>query len=143
MVNEIVEQFTAKLGKEVRHIDSILVVDEADNIMSEGFDVLKKLMAEVREYGCGVWLATQDISHFQQKGIDYKINMSTWLIHQVNDVSKKDLAVTGISEPNDDQVRGIKHLRPGQCLYVSYGTDNSDFLQQERFTSIIDKMKDE
>ena len=54
-----------------RQITKMILVDEADNFMSQNFPSLRKILKEGREYGVGVILSTQDITHFQTGENDY------------------------------------------------------------------------
>ncbi len=73
------------LGKDrnMRVVDSMLLVDEADNIMKYEFDVLRKLLLQGREFGVGVILASQYLSHFKAGATDYKEPLLTWFLHKV------------------------------------------------------------
>ena len=63
---------------QLRAIDSYLLVDEADNIMRYEFDVLRKLLLQGREFGCGVILASQYLRHFKVNATDYREPLLTW-----------------------------------------------------------------
>ena len=52
---------------QLRFIDSMLLVDEADNIMKYNFDVLRQILLQGREFGVGVLLASQYLSHFRTR----------------------------------------------------------------------------
>ena len=61
---------------QLRFIDSMLLVDEADNIMKYNFDVLRQILLQGREFGVGVLLASQYLSHFRTREIDYSNHCS-------------------------------------------------------------------
>ena len=50
---------SSKLNNKYRQITKLILVDEADNFMSEGFPALKKILKEGREFGVGTILSTQ------------------------------------------------------------------------------------
>ena len=50
---------------QLRTINGSLLVDEADNIMRYQFPVLEKVLLQGREFGVGVLLASQYLSHFK------------------------------------------------------------------------------
>ncbi|MFA0500583.1 DNA phosphorothioation-dependent restriction protein DptH, partial [Vibrio sp. 10N.222.46.A1] len=54
-----------------RQVTKLVLVDEADNFMSQNFPSLRKILKEGREYGVGVILSTQDITHFKTSENDY------------------------------------------------------------------------
>jgi len=83
---------------DVRVVDSILLVDEADNIMKYEFDVLRKILLQGREFGVGVILASQYLSHFKVAATDYREMLLSWIIHKVPNVKPQDLSALGISE---------------------------------------------
>ncbi|MBF4281225.1 DNA phosphorothioation-dependent restriction protein DptH, partial [Vibrio anguillarum] len=66
-----------------RQITKMILVDEADNFMSQNFPSLRKILKEGREYGVGMILSTQDITHFQTGENDYSSYVLTWVIHRV------------------------------------------------------------
>jgi hypothetical protein len=85
-------------GKDIRVVDSILLVDEADNIMKYEFDVLRKILLQGREFGVGVILASQYLSHFKVAATDYREMLLSWIIHKVPNVKPQDLSALGISD---------------------------------------------
>ncbi|QIV86845.1 ATP-binding protein [Glutamicibacter mishrai] len=105
----------------VRHIESYLLVDEANNIMKYNFDVLQQLMLESREFGFGVILASQFLSHFSSSKINYAEPLNTWFIHKVPDVTGKQLAQLGLPEADDYTADRIKSLENLCSYYSSYG----------------------
>ena len=52
---------------QLRFVDSMLLVDEADSIMKYNFDVLRQILLQGREFGIGVLLASQYLSHFRTR----------------------------------------------------------------------------
>ncbi|PMO31176.1 hypothetical protein BCT07_17555 [Vibrio breoganii] len=54
-----------------RQITKMILVDEADNLISQNFPSLRKILKEGPDYGAGVILSTQDITHFQTGENDY------------------------------------------------------------------------
>jgi DNA phosphorothioation-dependent restriction protein DptH len=82
-----------------RQITKMILVDEADNFMSQNFPSLRKILKEGREYGVGVILSTQDITHFQTGDNDYSNYVLTWVIHRVSKIRSQELkAIFGVNE---------------------------------------------
>ena len=81
-----------------RFIDSMLLVDEADNIMKYNFDVLRQILLQGREFGVGVVLASQFLSHFRTRETDYTEPLLTWLVHKVPNVTARELQSIGLSK---------------------------------------------
>ena len=75
----------------LRFIDSFLLVDEADNIMKYNFSVLKSLLLQGREFGVGVILASQYLSHFKNTVMDYREPLLTWFLHKVPNIVEREL----------------------------------------------------
>lgn len=74
-----------------RQLRKLILVDEADNFMSQNFPSLRKIMKEGREFGVGVILSTQSLSHFVDGNDDYSKYILTWVIHNVSDLSQRDI----------------------------------------------------
>lgn len=70
-------------GVQRRFVDSFVLVDEAHHIMSRGFEVLMNLLLEGREFGMGVILASQYLTHFKEGGKNWSEALSTWVVHKI------------------------------------------------------------
>ena len=103
----------------LRCIDSFLLVDEADNIMKYEFQVLRTLLQQGREFGVGVLLASQYLSHFNTKGTDYREPLLTWFIHKVPNISAKELSALGVE--NAQLAPRISQLGLHECLCKTLG----------------------
>lgn len=75
----------------LRQLTKMILVDEADNFMSEGFPALKKILKEGREFGVGTILSTQFLDHFTSGEDDYTKYILTWAVHNVADLKKSDV----------------------------------------------------
>jgi len=106
---------------QLRTVDSFLLVDEADNIMRYEFDVLRKILLQGREFGVGVILASQYLSHFKVGGSDYKEPLLTWFIHKVPNIMPQELAALGLPAEQTVQLAArVKSLALHQCLYKTH-----------------------
>lgn len=74
-----------------RQITKMIFVDEADNFMSQDFSSLRKILKEGREYGVGVILSTQDITHFKTGENNYASYVLTWIVHRVSEIKNADI----------------------------------------------------
>lgn len=81
----------SKIEGKLRQVNKIILVDEADNFLSKDFISLKKILKEGREFGVGTILSTQLLSHFSTSENDYSDYILTWVIHNVSDLSNKDV----------------------------------------------------
>ena len=116
MIN-LVKQPYLGTDPQLRFIDSMLLVDEADNIMKYNFDVLRQILLQGREFGVGVLLASQFLSHFRTRETDYSEPLLTWFIHKVPNVSSRDLQSIGLNRVASSTVETVKSLDVHQCLY--------------------------
>lgn len=120
----------------LRFVDTMLLVDEADNIMQYEFDVLKKLLLQGREFGVGVILASQYLTHFKTRSENYMEPLLTWFIHKVPNISVKDLQALGIPRADNGMTDRIKTLRPHECLYKTYDVDG-EFIRATPFFELV------
>jgi DNA phosphorothioation-dependent restriction protein DptH len=106
-----------------RVIDSLLLVDEADNIMQYEFDVLKKILLQGREFGVGVLLASQYLSHFKTSHENYLEPLLTWFVHKIPNVTTRELTGIGLTNASGETVDKIKSLEVFECLLKTLGVD--------------------
>ncbi|MGY5450544.1 DNA phosphorothioation-dependent restriction protein DptH [Agarivorans sp. MS3-6] len=115
-----------KQGKPVvqgdyRQVTKMILVDEADNFMSQNFPSLRKILKEGREYGVGMILSTQDITHFQTSENDYSSYVLTWVVHRVAKIKNQDIkAIFGVNEKaeQDKLMESINKLEKHCSLYI-------------------------
>ena len=110
-------------GVTLRHLTSFLLVDEATNIMKYEFPVLMELMLQGREFGVGVILASQYLSHFKAGKTNYGQPLLTWFIHKVPSVKRAQLVDLGLSAASDAMATQISELPVHYALYASLNVD--------------------
>lgn len=103
-----------------RVIDSYLLVDEADNIMQYEFDVLRKILLQGREFGVGVILASQYLSHFKARATDYREMLLTWMVHKVPNVVAQEINALGMTGNQSQTAERIKSLGLHECLFKTF-----------------------
>ncbi len=81
---------SGKTDGRLRQLRTLILVDEADNFMRQKFPSLRKIMKEGREFGVGVLLSTQSLTHFHVEE-DYSRYVLTWVVHNVNDLKQRDV----------------------------------------------------
>ncbi len=123
---------------QLRYIDSMLLVDEADNIMKYNFEVLRQLLLQGREFGVGVLLASQYLFHFKTRDIDYSQPLLTWFIHKVPNVTQKELESIGMNKVPASKSGRIKSLDVHECLYKTFDVDGK-FMEAAAFYKIVGK----
>jgi len=109
------------LGKN-REISKMILVDEADNFMSQDFESLRKILKEGREFGVGTILSTQEMTHFRTGDNDYSSLILSWIVHQVPSATSKDVkAIFNVSSKADEDhlINSIRELPKHTSLYVS------------------------
>jgi hypothetical protein len=108
---------------QLRSIDSYLIVDEADNIMKYEFPVLMKLLLEGREFGVGVILSSQYLSHFKTTNVNYMEPLLTWLVHRVPSVTMAQLVMMGLPGRGKSVLDKISSLNKHECFCKTLGHD--------------------
>ena len=116
MINLVKQPYSGR-DPQLRFIDSMLLIDEADNIMKYNFDVLRQILLQGREFGAGVLLASQFLSHFKTRQTDYSEPLLTWFIHKVPNITSRDLEAIGLSKVAAQTVDRVKSLEVHHCLY--------------------------
>lgn len=106
-------------GEQLRRLNSFLLVDEAVNIMRYDFPVLMDIMLQGREFGFGVILASQYLSHFKNTHTNYGEPLLTWFIHKVPNVTPKELEQLGFSGMPKETAERITKLKVHEALYKS------------------------
>lgn len=105
-----------------RQVTKMILVDEADNFMSQDFPSLRKILKEGREYGVGVILSTQDITHFKTKDNDYSAYILSWVIHRVSQLKNNDIKALFNKDDRQEQehlMKVIRELEKHFSLYVN------------------------
>lgn len=116
-----------KRGKPVvrgdyRQLTKMILVDEADNFMRQDFSSLRKILKEGREYGVGVILSTQEITHFKTGDNNYASYILTWVIHRVSEIKNGDIkAVLNVDDKSEQEslMGQIRQLEKHFSLYVN------------------------
>ncbi len=104
-----------------RQVTKLILVDEADNFMKEDFPSLRKILKEGREYGVGLILSTQDITHFKTRENDYSKYILSWIVHRVASIKPQDIKSIFNEADKSDQERlmeEIAKLEKHHSLYV-------------------------
>lgn len=127
------------LTEKYRQISKVILVDEADNFMSQDFESLRKILKEGREFGVGSILSTQELTHFRTGENDYSNMIYSWVIHQVPSVMSKDVkSVFNVTSKTDEDflLTQIRTMSKHQSLYVS-GNKNIKKIDDLAFWKII------
>lgn len=87
-----------------RQLRSIILVDEADSFMSQGFPSLRKILKEGREFGVGMILSTQSLAHFVGGDDDYSRYVLSWIVHNVSDLKQRDVEYVFKLQPKSAEI---------------------------------------
>lgn len=104
-----------------RQLTKMILVDEADNFMRQDFSSLRKILKEGREYGVGVILSTQEITHFKTGENNYASYILTWVIHRVSEIKNADIkAVFNVDDKGEQEslMGQIRQLDKHVSLYI-------------------------
>ena len=122
----------------------MILVDEADNFMSEGFPSLKKILKEGREFGVGTILSTQFLKHFGNGDDDYSKYILTWIVHNVSDLKSGDVDFVFHTEPKSSEsnmlFNRIKGLEKHHSL-ITVGTGSPIYLHDKAFWELYQEIK--
>ena len=106
---------------QLRKLNSYLLVDEATNIMAYDFPVLSRLLLQGRQFGVGVILASQYLSHFKTAKTNYGEPLLTWIIHKVPTVKVQELVSLGIPKATAEVATRISSLKIHEAFFSTFG----------------------
>ncbi len=131
---------SSKLSGKYRQLTKIILVDEADNFMSQGFPALKKILKEGREFGVGTILSTQFLKHFGTGDDDYAKYILTWVVHNVADLKASDVDFvfnTEAKSANEQKLfNDIKQLQKHNSI-AKIGTSAPVYIEDLPFWKLI------
>jgi DNA phosphorothioation-dependent restriction protein DptH len=133
---------SSKLNQKYRQLTKFILVDEADNFMSEGFPSLKKILKEGREFGVGTILSTQFLKHFGSGEDDYSKYILTWVVHNVSDLKLSDVDFVFKTEPKSAEsqrlFKEIKGLQKHHSI-VKIGNDTPKYIRDLAFWELVNE----
>ncbi|MBE6048929.1 MAG: DNA phosphorothioation-dependent restriction protein DptH [Clostridium sp.] len=130
----------SKIDGNLRQLNKIILVDEADNFLSKNFSSLKKILKEGREFGVGTILSTQLLSHFSTGENDYANYILTWVVHKVDDLSNKDVRYifnTQSKSEEENLFNKIKNLNKHYSFVKIGNSDRAVFMKDRAFWEIV------
>jgi DNA phosphorothioation-dependent restriction protein DptH len=120
--SQMQKQGKPKVQGDFRQVSKLILVDEADNFMSQNFSSLRRILKEGREYGVGVILSTQDITHFKTSENDYSAYILSWIVHRVSQIKNQDIKSIFNKDDKTEQeqlMKSIRGLEKHYSLYVN------------------------
>lgn len=134
---------SSKLQGRFRQLTKMILVDEADNFMKEGFPVLKKIMKEGREFGVGTILSTQLLKHFGNGEDDYSSYILSWVVHNVSDLKNSDVEFVFKTDPRGDEgqrlYQDIKMLKKHHSI-VKIAAEKPRYIKDKAFWELYREM---
>lgn len=131
---------SSKMDERYRQLKKLILVDEADNFMSQNFPALKKILKEGREFGVGVILSTQFLTHFGTGADDYSKYILTWAVHNVADLKRSDVEFVfktdGVPAETERIFRQIKALEKHRSM-VKIGNAPMVSIQDMPFWKLV------
>ena len=124
----------------LRQLNKMILVDEADNFLSKDFETLKKILKEGREFGVGTILSTQLLSHFSTGENKYSDYILTWIVHNVAEINSKDAKYIFNAQAKSDQeviCNKIKSLSKHYSLVKMGDSDRPIFMKDRAFWELI------
>jgi len=124
-----------------RQISKMILVDEADNFMSQDFASLKKILKEGRAFGVGTILSTQQLTHFKTSEDNYADYIQTWIVHQVSTIKSQDVtSIFNISNKLEAEnlMNQIRKLEKHFSIYVD-GNKNMTKMRDLAFFELLNK----
>ena len=135
---------SSKLEGQYRQLSKLILVDEADNFMSEGFLALKKILKEGREFGVGTILSTQFLRHFGTGDDDYAKYILTWVVHNVADLKPSDVEFVFKTEPKSAESQNlyndIKELKKHHSI-IKIGNEKPIYVEDKAFWELYKDLK--
>ncbi|WP_345427369.1 DNA phosphorothioation-dependent restriction protein DptH [Halioxenophilus aromaticivorans] len=137
------QQGSSKLDGNFRQISKMILVDEADNFMSQDFESLKKILKEGREFGVGTILSTQELTHFKTGDNDYSTLILSWVIHQVANIKSQEIkAIFNTQTKGDEEyfMGQIRKLEKHHSLCVD-GKKKVAKIKDLAFWELVDNLR--
>lgn len=135
---------SSKMDQQYRQLTKLILVDEADNFMSESFPSLKKILKEGREFGVGTILSTQFLKHFGSTDDDYAKYILTWVVHNVADLKTSDVEFVFKTESKSSETQNlfndIKGLQKHHSI-VKIGTSKPRYIEDKAFWELYKELK--
>jgi DNA phosphorothioation-dependent restriction protein DptH len=119
----------------LRRLRSILIVDEAQNLMQHRPVSLSKVQSMGRSKGYGLVLASQQLSHFRpDSGVNFANLMDTWAFFSSAGLTRADLNGVGASPDTSQKLlSAINQLGQGQAAFLSPTDKHGDWGSAEQY----------
>ena len=137
---------SSKLSGKHRQLTKMILVDEADNFLHEGFPSLKKILKEGREFGIGTILSTQFLKHFGSGEDDFSKYILTWVVHNVADLKNTDIRFVFNTEANstleNKLFNDVKKLQKHHSIVKIGNKQTPIYIKDKAFWQLYNEIKD-
>ncbi len=137
---------SSRLSGKYRQLTKMILVDEADNFLHEGFPSLKKILKEGREFGIGTILSTQFLKHFDSGEDDFSKYILTWVVHNVADLKNTDIRFVFNTEPGsalENRLFGdVKKLQKHHSIVKIGNKQTPIYMKDKAFWQLYNEIKD-
>lgn len=127
-----------------RQLTKFILVDEADNFMSQDFPALKKILKEGREFGVGTILSTQFLKHFASGEDGYAKYILTWVVHNVADLKNSDVDFVFKTEAKSSEsiflYNDIKKLQKHNSI-IKISSEKPKYVKDKAFWELYKDLK--
>ena len=132
---------SSRLSGKHRQLTKMILVDEADNFLHEGFPSLKKILKEGREFGVGTILSTQFLKHFGSGEDDFSKYILTWVVHSVADLKATDIRFVFNTEANSASENklfsDVKKLQKHHSIVKMGNNPNPIYIKDKAFWELF------
>lgn len=135
---------SSKMDQQYRELTKLILVDEADNFMSECFPSLKKILKEGREFGVGTILSTQFLKHFGSGEDDYSKYILTWVVHNVADLKPSDVEFVFKTESKSPETQKLFHDIKGLQKHhsiIKIGNSSPRYVKDKAFWELSQELE--
>ena len=134
---------SSKMEENYRQLTKLILVDETDNFMSEGFPALKKILKAGQEFGVGTILSTQFLKHFGNRDDDYAKYILTWMVHNVSDLKTSDVDFVFKTESKSQESQALFNVIRGLTKHhsiVKIGNDKPVYVHDKAFWELYQEL---
>lgn len=134
---------SSRINGKYRELTKFILVDEADNFMSQNFESLKKILKEGREFGVGMILSTQYLNHFDYGEDNYARYINTWIIHEFKGGKPAEMdLIFGTAKPDarQEKLEQISRLQKFHSI-VKIGTGLPQVIRDYSFYLLLEEME--
>ena len=129
----------SKIEGHLREITKIILVDEADNFLSQNFSSIRKILKEGREFGVGTILSTQFLNHFSTGENEYSDYIESWIVHKVAKITNKEVRnifATNNKSEEDEIISRVSDLEKHYSL-VKAGNAPVKYIKDLAFWELV------